>query len=74
MFFVYANVPEMQDAGFVPNGNNNAPIIEGMNGVEVERRLNQSVSLESFSVEYSILQASSCAIYEKSSPYGKLMN
>lgn len=33
-----------QDAGFVPNGNTNAPISEGMNGVEVERRLNQSVS------------------------------
>ncbi|XP_059427943.1 RNA polymerase II C-terminal domain phosphatase-like 2 [Corylus avellana] len=28
-----------EDAGFVPNGNN-APISEGMNGVEVERRLN----------------------------------
>lgn len=29
-----------EDAGFVPNGNTNAPISEGMNGVEVERRLN----------------------------------
>ncbi|CAN6724099.1 unnamed protein product [Malus baccata var. baccata] len=31
-----------EDAGFAPNGNANAPISEGMNGVEVERRLNQS--------------------------------
>ncbi|XP_031261443.1 RNA polymerase II C-terminal domain phosphatase-like 2 isoform X2 [Pistacia vera] len=30
-----------EDASFVPNGNSNAPISEGMNGVEVERRLNQ---------------------------------
>ncbi|XP_041022989.1 RNA polymerase II C-terminal domain phosphatase-like 2 isoform X2 [Juglans microcarpa x Juglans regia] len=29
-----------EDAGFVPNGNTNAPISEGMNGLEVERRLN----------------------------------
>ncbi|XVF08265.1 hypothetical protein REPUB_Repub06bG0211600 [Reevesia pubescens] len=32
-----------EDAGFAPNGNNCAPISEGMNGAEVERRLNQSV-------------------------------
>ncbi|KAJ4704459.1 RNA polymerase II C-terminal domain phosphatase-like [Melia azedarach] len=31
-----------EDAGFMPNGNNSAPITEGMNGVEVEKRLNQS--------------------------------
>ncbi|KAK9289962.1 hypothetical protein L1049_008124 [Liquidambar formosana] len=31
-----------EDAGFVPNGNTNAPIMEGMNGAEVEQRLNQS--------------------------------
>ncbi|GAV75470.1 dsrm domain-containing protein/NIF domain-containing protein [Cephalotus follicularis] len=31
-----------EDAGFVPNGNPSVPISEGMNGVEVERRLNQS--------------------------------
>ncbi|XP_022151521.1 RNA polymerase II C-terminal domain phosphatase-like 2 isoform X3 [Momordica charantia] len=30
-----------EEAGFVPNENVNAPIGEGMNGVEVERRLNQ---------------------------------
>ncbi|XP_015897198.2 RNA polymerase II C-terminal domain phosphatase-like 2 isoform X1 [Ziziphus jujuba] len=30
-----------EDAGFVPNGNTNAPISEGINGVEVEQRLNQ---------------------------------
>lgn len=31
----------------MPNGNGNAPISEGMSGVEVERRLNnQSVSSE----------------------------
>ncbi|KAJ0028535.1 hypothetical protein Pint_35192 [Pistacia integerrima] len=30
-----------EDASFVPNGSSNAPISEGMNGVEVERRLNQ---------------------------------
>ncbi|KAG6643385.1 RNA polymerase II C-terminal domain phosphatase-like 2 [Carya illinoinensis] len=29
-----------EDAGFVPNGNTNAPISEGMNGLEVERRFN----------------------------------
>ncbi|KAG8647742.1 hypothetical protein MANES_09G104300v8 [Manihot esculenta] len=29
-----------EDAGFVPNGFSNAPINEGMSGVEVERRLN----------------------------------
>lgn len=34
---------ECQDAGFVPNGNSNAPISEGMNSVEVERRLNLTV-------------------------------
>lgn len=33
-----------QDAGFVPNGNMNAPISEGINGGEVERRLTQFVS------------------------------
>lgn len=38
-----------QDAGFVPNGNTNATISEGMNGAEVEQRLNQSVS---FHFEY----------------------
>ncbi|KAI4353294.1 hypothetical protein L6164_002253 [Bauhinia variegata] len=31
-----------EDAGFVSNGNTNAPISEGINGGEVERRLNQS--------------------------------
>ncbi|KAJ7961255.1 RNA polymerase II C-terminal domain phosphatase-like [Quillaja saponaria] len=31
-----------EDAGFVPNGNPNAPISEGINGIEVEQRLNQS--------------------------------
>ncbi|EEF34293.1 double-stranded RNA binding protein, putative [Ricinus communis] len=31
-----------EDASFVPNGNSNAPFNEGMSGVEVERRLNQS--------------------------------
>ncbi|KAK6231247.1 hypothetical protein SCA6_001320 [Theobroma cacao] len=31
----------LEDAGFAPNGNGGAPISEGMNGVEVERRLNQ---------------------------------
>ncbi|CAK9319881.1 unnamed protein product [Citrullus colocynthis] len=30
-----------EEAGFVPNETVNAPICEGMNGVEVERRLNQ---------------------------------
>ncbi|XP_044480786.1 RNA polymerase II C-terminal domain phosphatase-like 2 [Mangifera indica] len=30
-----------EDASFVPNGNTNAPISEGMNEVEGERRLNQ---------------------------------
>ncbi|RVX06011.1 RNA polymerase II C-terminal domain phosphatase-like 2 [Vitis vinifera] len=30
-----------EDAGFVPNGNANVPIAEGMHGAEVERRLNQ---------------------------------
>ncbi|XP_044494702.1 RNA polymerase II C-terminal domain phosphatase-like 2 [Mangifera indica] len=30
-----------EDASFVPNGNTNTPVGEGMNGVEVERRLNQ---------------------------------
>ncbi|OMP11955.1 putative double-stranded RNA binding protein [Corchorus capsularis] len=31
-----------EDAGFGPNGNSGAPISEGMNGAEVEQRLNQS--------------------------------
>ncbi|XWS67221.1 hypothetical protein CRYUN_Cryun05aG0269200 [Craigia yunnanensis] len=31
-----------EDAGFAPNGNSSVPISEGMNGVEVERRMNQS--------------------------------
>ncbi|XVE97062.1 hypothetical protein REPUB_Repub02eG0278200 [Reevesia pubescens] len=31
-----------EDAGFAPNGHSGAPISEGMNGVEVEWRLNQS--------------------------------
>ncbi|XP_059462490.1 RNA polymerase II C-terminal domain phosphatase-like 2 isoform X2 [Corylus avellana] len=35
-----SNYMMSEDAGFVPNGNANAPISEGMNGVEVERRLN----------------------------------
>jgi RNA polymerase II C-terminal domain phosphatase-like 1/2 len=35
-----SNYMMSEDAGFVPNGNGNAPISEGMNGVEVERRLN----------------------------------
>ncbi|XP_038720593.1 RNA polymerase II C-terminal domain phosphatase-like 2 isoform X3 [Tripterygium wilfordii] len=30
-----------EDASFVPNGNGNAPISEGVNGPEVDRRLNQ---------------------------------
>ncbi|CAN0879795.1 RNA polymerase II C-terminal domain phosphatase-like 2 [Linum grandiflorum] len=37
-----SNYMMSEDAGFVPNGINNAPISEGMNGVEVERRMNQS--------------------------------
>ncbi|CAN1303749.1 RNA polymerase II C-terminal domain phosphatase-like 2 [Linum perenne] len=36
-----SNYMMTEDAGFVPTGINNAPISEGMNGVEVERRLNQ---------------------------------
>lgn len=36
-----SNYMMSEDAGFVPNGNNNAAIMEGMHGVEVERRLNQ---------------------------------
>ncbi|KAK9986076.1 hypothetical protein SO802_031027 [Lithocarpus litseifolius] len=35
-----SNYMMSEDAGFVPNGNTNAPISEGMNGVEVEQRLN----------------------------------
>ncbi|WP_348243526.1 hypothetical protein, partial [Salmonella enterica] len=31
-----------ESASFVSNGNTNVPMSEGMNGVEVERRLNQS--------------------------------
>ncbi|KAK9193500.1 hypothetical protein WN944_004197 [Citrus x changshan-huyou] len=31
-----------EDANFAPNGSTNAPMSEGMNGLEVERRLNQS--------------------------------
>ncbi|KAK8547586.1 hypothetical protein V6N12_031721 [Hibiscus sabdariffa] len=31
-----------KEASFAPNGNNGAPICEGMNGAEVERRMNQS--------------------------------
>ncbi|XAR50850.1 Phosphoprotein phosphatase [Bertholletia excelsa] len=31
-----------EDASFVPNGNGNAPIAEGINGPEVAQRLNQS--------------------------------
>lgn len=35
----------LQDPGFASNGNINAPpVIEGMCGGEVERRLNQAVS------------------------------
>ncbi|XP_021289619.1 RNA polymerase II C-terminal domain phosphatase-like 2 isoform X3 [Herrania umbratica] len=36
-----SNYLMLEDAGFAPNGNSGAPISEGMNGVEVERRLNQ---------------------------------
>ncbi|KAJ9185347.1 hypothetical protein P3X46_004993 [Hevea brasiliensis] len=35
-----SNYMMSEDAGFVPNGFNNAPINEGMSGVEVEQRLN----------------------------------
>ncbi|XP_006481010.1 RNA polymerase II C-terminal domain phosphatase-like 2 isoform X3 [Citrus sinensis] len=31
-----------EDANFAPNGSTNAPMSEGLNGLEVERRLNQS--------------------------------
>ncbi|XP_039065631.1 RNA polymerase II C-terminal domain phosphatase-like 2 isoform X2 [Hibiscus syriacus] len=46
-----ANLPHASDvssylmsveASLAPNGNNGAPICEGMNGVDVERRMNQS--------------------------------
>ncbi|GJX38965.1 RNA polymerase II C-terminal domain phosphatase-like protein 2 isoform X2 [Tanacetum coccineum] len=33
-----------EDASFVPNGNTNAPVTEGMNGPEVAQRLNQQDS------------------------------
>ncbi|KAL6998413.1 protein-serine,threonine phosphatase [Sarracenia purpurea var. burkii] len=33
--------PQAEDASFVPNGNTNAPIAEGMNGPEVAQRMNQ---------------------------------
>lgn len=38
---------ELQDAGLATNGNVNAPVSEGMNGGEVARRINQSVSFSS---------------------------
>ncbi|KAM0991453.1 hypothetical protein ACFX13_010008 [Malus domestica] len=37
-----SNYLMFEDTGFAPNGNANAPISEGMNGSEVERRLNPS--------------------------------
>jgi hypothetical protein len=42
-FLIINSVSEIQDAGFVPNGNTNATISEVMNGVEVEQRLNLTV-------------------------------
>ncbi|KAK9026801.1 hypothetical protein V6N11_039635 [Hibiscus sabdariffa] len=35
-----------EEASFASNGNNGAPICEGMNGAEVERRMNQSLNQE----------------------------
>lgn len=39
----YSNISFFQDASFVPNGNANAPMAEGINGPEVAPRLNQQV-------------------------------
>ena len=44
LYLKHLIVTNLQDAGFAPNGNSGVPISEGMNGVEVERRMNQSVS------------------------------
>lgn len=58
-----SNCFRCQDAGFVPNGI--APLSEGMNGGEVERRLNQHVScsfLAAYGFQYCIPVVALCAV------------
>lgn len=50
--FIYCSTIKFTGWQDVPNGNVNAPIHEGMNGAEVERRLSQPVSSSVFESLY----------------------